>query len=219
MIKNIIFDFDGVIVDSEILASRAFTNYFNNRGHQLKEEDFYCYAGMKTMQVIEILSKKYKINNKENFISEFFEIVSKFYSNDLKLVEGFKNFISNSNRNHFIGSNSNKDRIIEGLKIVGLSNFFTNDKIYSFDMVKNPKPHPDIYLKIINENKLELNQTIIIEDSGIGTKAGNLSGLKVFGLTAGKHWHLNRDKNELYDNGAYDVFDEYKTLAKVIEEL
>ena len=219
MIKNIIFDFDGVIVDSEILASKAFFTYLNNKGHNLREEDFYGYAGMKTLQVIDILSKKYQIIQKEKFSSDIFEIVSQIYSNNLEPVKGFENFIKNSKRNHFIGSNSNKDRIIKGLKIVGFSNYFSNDKIFSFDMVKNPKPKPDIYLKVINENKLRLEETIIIEDSAIGVKAGYLAGIKVYGLTAGKHWHLNRDKNELYDNGALEIFDDYQSLRYAIEEL
>ncbi len=219
MIKNIIFDFDGVIVDSEILASKAFSKYFNNMGHKFKENDFFQYAGMKTVQVIEILSKKYGITNKKKFTNDILELVADIYSNDLKLVNGVQKFIMNSNKNHFIGSNSNKDRIIKGLRIVGLSDMFINNKIYSFDMVKKPKPHPDIYLKIINENKLTLNETIIIEDSGIGVKAGSSAGVKVFGITAGKHWHLKRDKNELFDNGAINVFNDYNTLAMSIKEL
>ncbi len=128
-------------------------------------------------------------------------------------------FITNSKRNHFIGSNSNKDRIIKGLEIVRQKVNFQNEKIYSFDMVKNPKPNPDIYLKVISENELILNETIIIEDSGIGVKAGNLAGPKVFGLTAGKHWYSNRDENELYDNGASNVFSNYQKLSNAIEEL
>ena len=51
MINNIIFDFDGVIVDSEVLASKAFVKYFNNLGYSLKEEQFYSYAGNKTVEV------------------------------------------------------------------------------------------------------------------------------------------------------------------------
>ena len=219
MIKNIIFDFDGVIVDSEILVSKAFATYLKDRGHEVKEEDFYYYAGMKTIKVIDILSKKYNIENKEKFSLDMFELVSKVYSKDLKLIEGFKNFVSNSKRNHFIGSNSNKDRIIKGLKIVGLSLDFPNNKIYSFDMVKNPKPDPDVYLKVIHDNHLKINETIIIEDSGIGVKAGYMAGPKVYGLTAGQHWYSNRDKNELYDNGALRVFDDYQKLSKAIKEL
>tara|TARA_Y100001970_G_scaffold128235_1_gene158371 strand:+ start:911 stop:1570 length:660 start_codon:yes stop_codon:yes gene_type:complete len=219
MIKNIIFDFDGVIVDSEILASRAFAKYLNNQGYTINEENFYTYAGMKTVQVIDILSEKYNIDDKEKFSLDIFEIVSKIYSNDLKLVDGVSNFILNSKRNHFIGSNSNKDRIINGLNIVGLFADFSKDKIYSFDMVKNPKPDPDVYLKVISENNLLLNETIVIEDSIIGVKAGISAGLKVFGITAGKHWHSNRDKNELYKSGAVNVFSDYKSLGKAIEEI
>ena len=219
MIKNIIFDFDGVIVDSEILASRAFAVLLNKMGYQVKEADLYIYAGMKTVQVIDTLSKKYNIADKIKFYSDTFGIVSQNYSKDLKLIEGFKNFISKSNKSHFIGSNSDKDRIIEGLQIVGLSKNFPKNTIYSFDMVKNPKPDPDVYLKVIRDNNLKLEETVIIEDSGIGVKAGKTAGPKVFGLTAGKHWYSNRDKNELYNNGASNVFDNYQTLSKAIEEI
>ena len=128
MIKNIIFDFDGVIVDSEILASKAFTKYFNNLGFSLKEENFYQFAGMKTVEVIDQLSKKFKIKDKNKFFEEIFDIVSKIYMNDLKLVNGVKKFIQNSKKNHFIGSNSNKERIVAGLKIVGMSNIFPSEK-------------------------------------------------------------------------------------------
>ena len=219
MIKHIIFDFDGVIVDSEILASKAFANYFNDLGYSSKEEDFYDYAGMKTIEVVDKLSLKFNIKNKDEFMNEIFKIISNLYLKDLKIVKGAEKYIKSSKKNHYIGSNSNKDRIINCLKIVGLNNIFPNNKIYSFDMVQNPKPYPDIYLKIINDNNLKINETIVLEDSGVGVKAAKNAGLMVFGLTAGKHWHSNRDKNELYDNGALNVFDSYKDFEIAINGL
>ena len=219
MIKNIIFDFDGVIVDSEVLASKAFSKYFSKFDKSIKEEQFYKYAGKKTVEVIDLLSAKYKIENKEKFTNEIFDIVSEVYAKDLKLVEGAKDYISKSDRNHYIGSNSNKDRILDGLKIVGLDKTFLSDQVYSFDMVKRPKPDPDIYLKVLNDNSLDKEETVIIEDSGVGVKAATAAKVRVFGLTAGKHWHSNREKNELFDNGALNVFSDYKSLGKAIEEL
>ena len=218
MINNIIFDFDGVIVDSEVLVSKAFTKYFNNLGNSFKEEQFYKYAGNKTVEVINLLSKKYKIENKKKFTEEIFSIVSDVYSNDLKLVKGAREYISKSNRKHFIGSNSNKNRILEGLKLVGLDKIFLKDQVYSFDMVERPKPYPDIYLKVLNDNSLKVEETVIIEDSEVGVKAAFSAGLKVFGITAGKHWHSNRDRNELYESGALNVFSDYESLGKAIEE-
>jgi len=219
MIKNIIFDFDGVIVDSEVLASKAFSKYFSKFDKSIKEEQFYQYAGKKTVEVIDLLSDKYNIEDKEKFTNEIFNIVAEVYSRDLKLVDGVKDYISKSNRDHFIGSNSNKDRILDGLKIVGLDKIFLSDQVYSFDMVERPKPDPDIYLKVLNDNSLNIEETIIIEDSGVGVKAATSAGVRVFGLTAGKHWHSNRDKNELFDNGALNVFSNYESLGKAIGEL
>ena len=72
---------------------------------------------------------------------------------------------------------------------------------------------------IINCLTMAGKDIIIIEDSAIGVKAGFEAGVKVLGLTAGKHWYINRDKNELYKNGASNVFDSYENLSKVIEEL
>ena len=219
MIKNIIFDFDGVIVDSEVLASKAFAKYFSKFDRSIKEEQFYKYAGKKTVEVIDLLSAKYKIENKETFTNEIFDIVAEVYSRDLKLVDGAKDYISKSNRDHFIGSNSNKDRIMDGLKLVDLDKIFLSDHVYSFDMVERPKPDPDIYLKVLNDNSLNIQETIIIEDSGVGVKAASSAGVRVFGLTAGKHWYSNRDKNELFDNGALNVFSDYISLGNAIEEL
>ena len=218
MINNIIFDFDGVIVDSEVLASKAFVKYFNNLGYSLKEDQFYKYAGYKTVDVINLLSKKYQIENKEKFTEDIFSIIAEIYTKDLKLVEGANDYINKSTRKHFIGSNSNKDRILQGLGFVGLEKIFLKEQIYSFDMVKKPKPHPDVYLKVLNDNSLNVDETIIIEDSGVGVKAAFSAGVKVFGITAGKHWHSNRDKNELYENGALSVFSDYESLGKAIEE-
>ncbi len=219
MIKNIIFDFDGVIVDSEVLASKAFTHFFSKSGLKVKEEQFYTYAGMKTVDVIEKLSIKFSINDKKKFTDDIFKIISTVYFKDLKLVEGAKKYILNSKKNHFIGSNSNKDRIIDGLKIVGMSNFFPSDKIYSFEMVLKPKPNPDIYLKVLSDNNLNIDETIVLEDSGVGVKAAKLAGLRVFGITSGKHWHSKRDKNELYDNGALNVFNTYEDLEMALKGL
>ena len=219
MIKNIIFDFDGVIVDSEILASKAYAKYFNNLGYSIKEEEFYLYAGMKTVDVVDSLATKYQIKDKKKFSNEIFEIISDNYNNNLNLVNGAENYIKNSNKNHFIGSNSNKDRIIDGLITVGFSSLFPEEKIYSFDMVERPKPNPDIYLKILRDNSLNLEETVIIEDSGVGVKAGNLAGVKVLGITAGKHWYDNRNKNELYDNGALKVINSYNDLEKELDKL
>ena len=77
------------------------------------------------------------------------------------------------------------------------------------------KNYPELFL----DNQLIKNETIIVEDSAVGVKAGVAAGLKVVGLTAGGHWHKNRSKNELLDAGAYTLANSYDDLLKEIKKL
>ena len=218
MIKNIIFDFDGVLVDSEILAAKAFSRYMIRFGVDISEKEFANFAGNKTVNVVKILSKKYSINDKKKFYNDIMNIASNIYKNELTIINGAYDFINNKNLNVFIGSNSTKNRIIDGLQKVKLDKFFKPEQVYSFDLVKNPKPYPDIYLKVVNENNLNKDETIIIEDSVIGIKAAVNAGIKVIGFTAGGHWHENRDEKELLAAGAIFVTNDYNKIDKIIEQ-
>ena len=217
MIKNIIFDFDGVLVDSEILVAKAFAKYMQKFGIEVDEKEFASLAGKKTVQVIDILSKKYSIEDQQKFFTDIMDIASNIYKKELTTVKGAYDFVSNLKLNIFIGSNSMKERIIDGLQRVRLDKYFQPKQVYSFDLVDKPKPDPDIYLKAIQDNNLIKNQTIIIEDSTVGVMAGAAAGVKVIGLTAGGHWHEKRDEKELLEAGAFIVANDYKKILKIIE--
>ena len=217
MIKNIIFDFDGVLVDSEILVAKAFAKYMQNSGIDIDEKEFASLAGKKTVQVIDILSKKYSIKDQEKFFTDIMEIASNIYKKELTTVKGAYDFVSNLKLNMFIGSNSMKERIIDGLQRVKLDKYFKPEQVYSFDLVDNPKPDPDVYLKALEDNNLIKAETIIIEDSAVGVMAGIAAGVKVIGLTAGGHWHEKRDEKELLEAGAFAVTNDYKKVFKLIE--
>ena len=219
MIKNIIFDFDGVIVDSEILVARAFSKYLKSFNITFSEKEFSLYAGKKTFQVIDELSEKFKIQDKKKFFEDIMNIANNIYSTDLKPVNGVRNFLEKNNKKIFIGSNSVKKRILLGLKKTQLDHFFTEDKIFSFDLVKNPKPYPDIYLEVIKKHKLSKDETIIIEDSSVGVRAGVSAGIKVIGFTAGEHWFQGRSNQELIDEEAFCLIDSYDNLMKKINIL
>jgi HAD superfamily hydrolase (TIGR01509 family) len=217
MIKNIIFDFDGVLVDSEILVAKAFAKYMQNFGIDTDEKEFASFAGKKTVQVIDILSKKYSIKDQEKFFTDIMEIASNIYKKELTTVKGAYDFVSNLKFNMFIGSNSMKERIIDGLQRVKLDKYFKPEQVYSFDLVDNPKPDPDVYLKTLEDNNLIKTETIIIEDSAVGVMAGVAANVKVIGLTAGGHWHEKRDEKELLEAGAFAVTNDYKKVFKLIE--
>ena len=125
-----------------------------NLGIKVDEKEFANLAGKKTVEVINILSEKYSITDTQNFFNNIMEIASNIYKKELTIIKGAYDFVSNQKNNLFIGSNSMKDRIIDGLQRVGLNKYFKEKQIYSFDMVDKPKPDPDIYLKAIQDNNL-----------------------------------------------------------------
>jgi len=217
MIKNIIFDFDGVLVDSEILVAKAFAKYMQKFGINIGEKEFASLAGKKTVQVIDILSKKYSIQDQQKFFTDIMDTASNIYKKELTMVKGAYDFVSNLKLNIFIGSNSMKERIIDGLQRVKLDKYFQSKQIFSFDLVDKPKPDPDIYLKAIEDNNLIKAETIIIEDSAVGVMAGVAAGVKVIGLTAGGHWHEKRDQKELLEAGAFAVTNDYKKIIELIK--
>ena len=219
MIKNIIFDFDGVLVDSEILVAKAFSKYMQELGIKTNEKEFANLAGKKTVEVIDILSEKYSLKDKQKFFDDIMNIASNIYKKELKTVVGVEEFLKKSKHNLYIGSNSMKNRILDGLKRVGLEKYFNPNHIYSFDLVDNPKPHPDIYLKAVNDNDLIIDETIIIEDSVVGVQAGKNAKIKVIGLTAGGHWHTDRDEKELINAGAIATANNYNKIEEIIESL
>lgn len=212
MINNIIFDFDGVIADSEFLVAKAFSKYLKSIHIVFSEKEFSIYAGKKTYQVIDDLCEKFNINDKDKFFINIMSIAKDIYSKDLNAVEGVRNFLENNDKKIFIGSNSIKERILLGLRKIHLENYFSPDTIFSADLVKNPKPHPDIYIEAIKKHNLDINETIIIEDSAVGVMSGVAAGIKVIGLTAGKHWHEGRSNQELIDSGALYVINSYGQL-------
>ena len=93
MIKNIIFDFDGVLVDSEILVAKAFSKYMQELGIKTNEKEFANLAGKKTVEVIDILSEKYSLKDKQKFFDDIMNIASNIYKKELKTVVGVEDFL------------------------------------------------------------------------------------------------------------------------------
>ena len=219
MIKNVIFDYDGVLVDSEYLIAKSLSQYLTKRKIIFTEKEFFELAGNKTVEIISILSDKFEIEDQELFYKDIMLISKDLYSNKLKTVIGVEGFLKKTDHRRLIGSNNTKPRILDGLNKLSLNHFFKENDVFAFDMVGKPKPDPAIYLQAIESSNINLNETVIIEDSSIGIQAGVAAGIKVIGITAGKHWHEGRSNKELYASGAYEVVNNYDDMLLLINKL
>ena len=199
-----------------MLQQKQPEDFVISTGKQHSVKEFANLAEKKTVQVIKILSEKYSIKDQQKFFEDIMKIANNIYKKELTIVKGAYEFVSKSKLNLYIGSNSMKDKILDGLERVELSQYFKPKQVYSFDLVDKPKPNPDIYLKAIEDNTLNKNQTIIIEDSVVGVMAGVSAGIKVIGLTAGGHWHEDRNEKELFNAWAFTVTDDYSKIIEII---
>ena len=219
MVKNIIFDFDGVLVDSEILAGRAFSRYLASKNIHLSEQEFSeNYAGNKLIKVVSQLSSRFNIKNQKEFLDDVMKLAHTIYKYDLTAVSGVKKFLSIIHQKRIICSNSGKQRIIDGLNKVNLNKYFDEKNIFSFDMVQNPKPYPDIYLAAVDSTGIKSSDTIVLEDSITGVRAAVDANIKVIGVVSGKHW-FGRSSKSLQEAGAYTVANSFEEVLKLIERI
>ena len=222
MIKHLILDFDGVIVDSEILAAEAFADaLLDMKISSTYSTEFIAakFAGNKMVKVASEICEIHNIKDQNAYLKKTMEFVSESYKTKLKSVKGIKKLLNLNIFDLYICSNSGKRRILEGLQIVGLDSFFNNNRIYTFEMVKNPKPSPDIFLKTIEDNNLDKKEVLVLEDSVIGVQAAVTAGLKVVGVTVASHWK-GRSSKELIESGSVAVLRSYldfKELLKTIQ--
>jgi len=222
MIKHLIFDFDGVIVDSEILAAEAFAKVLlDMKISSTYSTEFIAekFAGNKMVKVASEICEAHNIEDKNTYLKKTMEFVNHSYNTKLKAVKGIEKLLSLNIFDFYICSNSGKQRILKGLQNVGLDSFFNNDRIYTFEMVKNPKPSPDIFLKTIEDNNLDKKEVLVLEDSVPGVQAASAAGLKVVGVTVASHWK-DRSTKILIESGSIRIlksYFEFKNLLKTIQ--
>ena len=182
MIKNIIFDLDGVIIDSRHLHYLAFNKALESIEHKYvitEEEHISLYDGRPTSVKLNLLTERKGLP--KEFHSEIWK-KKQIYTIDIfethikkceRTYETIKYFYDNGYK-LFCASNSIYSTLELSLKKLEIYDFF--EKIYSNEEVINPKPHPEIYVKVVNDFHLNPKETIICEDSSIGRKAALDSG-------------------------------------------
>lgn len=186
MIKVIIFDMDGVVVNNRIQDFKAWKRIFLEYGFNLNYKKYLSFLGMKGEEIIwkninENIPEKEVlkiVNRKERYFVEEIE------KRKLKPPKGLKKLLKGFQRaNYKIGlatsAPSYKTNIIlERLKI---KNFF--DVVVTAEEVSKGKPNPEIYLKVAEKLGVEPEKCIVIEDAPNGIEAAKNAGMKCIAIT------------------------------------
>jgi len=176
MNKLIVFDLDGVLIDSKNIHFDALNNALSQVDKKYiitKEEQKDIYEGLPTNIKLKLLNKNKGLpesafktiwTHKQSITNMMFDNIEK----DLQLIDFFIK-IKNNNINIAVASNSIKETIIKCLNKLGILDMV--DHIVSNEDVKNPKPHPEMYWKAMSYFGVVSEQTVIFEDSIVGKTA------------------------------------------------
>lgn len=206
--KAVIFDMDGVIIDSEPFWKRAEFEIFSSLGVALDEKFTNLTKSMTTVEVTKFWYEKFPWQNKtleeveEMVITRVMELIEQVGGE----IKGIESFIKKLKSNGFkigLATNSPYKIIPVVLKKAGISQYF--DIIFSAEFVELGKPDPAIYLMTSKELGINPENCIVIEDSYSGMLAAKKAGMKVVAFTNG-----NQDVNLSLADYKMDCFLEHK---------
>lgn len=218
--KLIIFDCDGVLVDSEPLSLKALQLMLKKKSLNVSiEECFELFLGKNFKDTKEIIRSKFGINiskNDEALLHEnlFFEI-----DNELREIPGVADFIDTLSIKYCVASSSGVNRIFRSLAVTNLLDYFKPEQIFSSSMVLRGKPFPDLFLFAATSMGFEPEDCIVIEDSQAGINAAISAEMTVVGFTGGEHYLTTASKKTLRDTSADYICNTYDELSEIISKL
>ena len=186
MIKGIIFDMDGTIVDSLPYHHEAWKIFFNKNQVENFSDKLKDYKGGGTLDLMKaVYGNKYSLKDLKSMSDEKEVIFREIYKGKINPIEGFKKFLIDIKSKHIlVGLASNAVRKNVSLIINELNIFNDFDSIICGDEVNNGKPNPEMFNKTINRFNIKKDECLIFEDSLEGVKAANNSGIKVVGISS-----------------------------------
>jgi len=216
MFKHVIFDCDGVLVDSEALSMRLDVAILAEHGVAMGIAEAHRRFVGKTFaaMIAEVeaeTGKRFPASASADKDRRLLDL----YATELRAVPGVHEALSAINRQPYsCASNSPAERVRVALAITGLEPFFGN-RIVSFEDVKHGKPAPDVFIEAARRVGLAPQDCLVVEDSVTGVTAATRAGCPVLGFT-GTWAHPDEHGRKLLAAGAQSIFAEMADLPALI---
>ncbi|MDJ0613703.1 MAG: HAD family phosphatase [Rhizobiaceae bacterium] len=217
-IQLVIFDCDGVLIDSEIVAAAAELEVYSEFGVEMDIHEFsQRMAGLSAHDVRKAIETDLGMELPDRVIPETRKLVNEKVIAEAQLIPGADTVLDLLDQARCICSNSPPERLKQVLTRVGLHDKF-RPYVFSAQEVDPPlfKPRPDIFLKALKEFEVSPQDTIVVEDSVPGVEGARRAGCRVIGFTGATHSYRGHS-DQLIDAGAETVISRMGDLPGVVE--
>lgn len=197
-LKLVIFDYDGLMVNSEYVVYDALRTFYKKHGHDLPWK-YYCkYIGKPVREALKHFYKDYPIAlSFDKFLEERNEIVSKYIEKKLTPMPNLKellDYLAGEKISMAIATSGQKDYIRNGLKKFGISSYFKT--IVTVDDVTRGKPYPDLIIETLKRTGFAPSEAVILEDSPHGIESAKRAKIYSIAIpTRGVALHKFKDAN------------------------
>jgi HAD superfamily hydrolase (TIGR01509 family) len=212
----VIFDLDGVLVDSEPISSRITAAALAEAGIEISEAEV-CdrFLGISTASMLETIEAERGRRLPASFQATLRARILTAFEDALEPVAGVPALLEALPLNRCVASSSHPERIRRSLKLAGLLDRLA-PHLFSASMVSAGKPAPDLFLLAAARMAVRPSRCLVIEDSAVGIRAGKAAGMTVFGFVGASHVRPEIHAPRLRAAGADAVFADMAALAGLI---
>jgi HAD superfamily hydrolase (TIGR01509 family) len=207
--KCIIFDSDGILVDSETLSARVFQEMAMELGFEMDfERAKEQFGGISMKENLQFIQENLQVPMPENFEKEFRSRTYEVFKKELKAVPGIIDLIAKLQVPFCVASSGPLEKIRLNLGLVGLLELFEG-RIYSSYEIGKWKPDPGIYIHAATEMGYKPEECLVIEDSAAGIRAAILGSFMVFALAS-------KSRKEHFEQLGAVTFEDMKELETLL---
>lgn len=212
----VIFDCDGVLVDSEPISIAVLLEMIGKSGVSMTEDEAYDrFLGRSMATISKVLHEDYGFAASEADLEEMRKNLYGRFELDLKPIPGIAEALRRIDVPRCVASSSQPERIRLSLTLTGLIDLL-DPHIFSATMVKNGKPAPDLFLFAAKTMNVDPRECVVIEDSPAGIAAAKSAGMRVFAFTGGTHSRGGRLEETLASLGPDCIFADMLELPDLL---
>ena len=217
-VELVIFDCDGVLVDSEVISCRAHAETLTRHGYPITSEQVLTrFLGVSDREARQAIETELGHKLPDDFEQQVKTATLRSYADDLRLIPNIDTAIAAIDLPKCVASSGTPEKIRHGLTCAGLYDLLA-PHIFSASQVKRGKPAPDLFLFAAGQMRASPERCVVIEDSIPGITGALAAGMTVLGFYGGSHC-LPGYADTLRAAGAALTFDDMRQLPELVARI